>query len=61
MQIQEPANRSTTTRASVFFAKFAESFFITKYLNQEVNDGFNICMYERNPYGLAITGDIKIY
>ena len=35
-------------------------FIITKYLKQEVDD-LSICMDERGPCGLSITGDIKIY
>ena len=37
------------------------NFIITKYLKQEVNDDLSICMDERSPYGLSITGDIKTY
>ena len=37
------------------------NFIITKYLNQEVNDNLSICVDERSPCGLSITGDIKIY
>ena len=54
VQIQEPASRSTTTRTFVFLAKFI----ITKYLKQEVHDDLSICVDERSPSGLSITGDI---
>ena len=33
---------------------------ITKYLKQEVNEELSICMNERNPCGLSITGDIDL-
>ena len=59
VQIQEPASRSTTTRAFVFFAKF--NFIITKHLKQQVDDDLSACMDERSPCGLSITGNIKIY
>ena len=32
-----------------------QSFVITKYLKQEVNDDPNICVDERSPCGLSIT------
>ena len=37
------------------------NFIITKYLKQEVDDDLSVCMDERSPCGLSITGDIKIY
>ena len=37
------------------------NFIITKYLKQEVHGDLSICMDERSPYGLSMTGDIKIY
>ena len=40
---------------------FLQNFIITKYLEQEVNEDLSICMDERSPCGLSITGDIKIY
>ena len=45
VQIQEPASRSTTTRAFVFLAKFV----VTKYLKQEINDDFSVSMDEHRP------------
>ena len=46
----------TATRAFVFLAKPI----VTKYLKQEVNEELSICMDERNPCGLSITGDIDL-
>ena len=43
-----------------FFQNFL-NFIITKYLKQEVNDDLSLCMVERSPCDLSITGDIKIY
>ena len=37
------------------------NFIITKYLKQDVDDDLNLCVVKRNPCGLSITGDIKIY
>ena len=54
--MKEPASRSTTTRAFVFFAKV-----ITKHLKQEVDDDLSVCMDKRSLCGLFITGDNKIY
>ena len=34
---------------------------ITKYLKQEVDDSLSVCVDERSPSGLSITGDIKSY
>ena len=55
--MKEPASRSTTTRAFVFFAKII----ITKHLKQEVDDDLSVCMDKRSLCGLFITGDNKIY
>ena len=40
---------------------FLQSFFITKYLKEEVDDDLSICVDEHSSCGLSITGDIKIY
>ena len=40
---------------------FPQNFIITKYLKQEVDDDRSVCMDERSPCDLSITGDIKIY
>ena len=37
------------------------NFIIVKYLKQEVDDNLSVCLDERSPFGLCITGDIKIY
>ena len=37
------------------------NFVITKYLKQEVDNDLSLCVVERSPCGLSITGDIKIY
>ena len=37
------------------------NFVFTKYLKQEVNDDLSLCVVERSPCGLSITGHIKIY
>ena len=60
VQIREPTSRSTTTRAFVFLAKFAE-FYYHKYLKQEVDEDLSVCVGEHSPCGLSMTGDIKIY
>ena len=49
VKIQQLANRSTTTRAFVFLASFAE-FTIIKYLKQENDDNLSICVDEHGPY-----------
>ena len=36
-------------------------FVIIKYLKEEVDDDLSVCMDERSPCGLSMTGDIKIY
>ena len=56
VKIQEPASRSTTTRAFVFLAKFT----ITKYLKQEVDDNLRVCVDECSPCVISITEDIKM-
>ena len=40
---------------------FLQSFIITKYLKQEVNDNLMICLNECSSCGLCITADVKIY
>ena len=60
VQIQDFASRSSTTRAFVFLSKFAE-FIIIKYLTQEVDGNLSVCVDERSPCGLPITGGIEIY
>ena len=37
------------------------NFIITKYLKQEVDDDLSVCVDERSPCGLSMTGDRKIY
>ena len=37
------------------------NFIITKYLKQEVDSDLSVCLDKRNPCGLSITRDIKIY
>ena len=37
------------------------NFIITEYLKQGIYDDLSICVDERSPCGLSITGDIKIY
>ena len=37
------------------------NFIITKYLKQEVGDDLSVSADELGPYGLSVTGDIKIY
>ena len=59
IQIQEPASRSTTTRAIV--CHLSLNFVIRKYLKQEVDDDLSVYMDERSPCGLSVTTDIKIY
>ena len=59
VQMQELANRSTTTR--VFICHLSLNFIITKYLKQEVGDDLSVCDDESSPYGLSVTEDIKIY
>ena len=59
VQIQEPANRSTTTRA--FVCDLSLNFVFTKYLKQNVDDDLSFCVDEGSPCGLSVTGDIKIY
>ena len=54
---KSPRSRSPITRAFVSFAKFI----IENYLKQEVDDDLSVCVDERSPCGLSITGNIKIY
>ena len=54
---KSPASRSPSTRAFVSLAELI----ITKYFKQEVNGDLSVCVDERRPSGLSITGDIKIY
>ena len=35
--------------------------FITKYFQQEINDDLSVCVDERSPWDLCITGDLKVY
>ena len=37
------------------------NFIITKYLKKEFDDDLTVRVDERNPCGLSVTGDIKIY
>ena len=37
------------------------NFIITKYLKKEFDDDLSVGVDERSPYGLSVTGDIKIY
>ena len=39
--------------------KFAE-FYYRKYLKQDIDDDLSVCMDERSPCGLSITGDISL-
>ena len=39
---------------------FPQSFIITKYLKQKVDDDLSVYMDEHSPCGLSITGDKKI-
>ena len=59
VQIQEPANRSTTTRAST--CNLSLNFIVIKYLKQELDDNSSVCVGERSPCGISVSGDIKIY
>ena len=45
----------------LYFLQNFLNFAITKYLKQEVDDDLSVCVVERSPCGLSITGDIKIY
>ena len=36
------------------------NFIITKYSKQEVDANLSLCVVERSPCGLSITGDIRI-
>ena len=48
-------------RENLSFLQNLLNFIITKYLKQQVNDDLRVCMDERSPCGLSVTGDIKIY
>ena len=48
-------------RENLFFLQNLLNFIIAKYLKQQVNDDLRVCMDERSPCGLSVTGDIKIY
>ena len=43
------------------YLSFLQNFIVTKYLKQEVDDDLSVCVDERSPCDLSITGDIKIY
>ena len=43
------------------YLSFLQNFIITKYLKQEVDANLSVCVDERSPCGLSVTGDIKIY
>ena len=60
VQIQEPANRSTTMPFLQNFSNY-HKIYVTKYLKQEVNDNLSIFVHEHSLCGLSLTGDIKIY
>ena len=60
VQIQEPTSRSTTMRAIVFLAKFAECYY-DKILQTKIDDNISICVDKHSSCGFSITGDIKIY
>ena len=36
-------------------------FIITKYLKQDTDDDLSICVDERSPCSLSVSGEIKIY
>ena len=36
------------------------NFIITKYLKQDIDDDLSVCVDERCPCGLSITGDISL-
>ena len=48
-------------REHLSFLQNLQSFIVTKYLKQEVDDDLSICVDARGPCGLSLTGDIKIY
>ena len=48
-------------REHLSFLQNLQNFIITKYLKQEVDDNLSVCLDERSPCGLSMTGDIKIY
>ena len=47
-------------REHLSFLQNLLNFIITKCLKLEVDDDLSICLNERSPCGLSITGDIKI-
>ena len=48
-------------REHLSFLQNLLNFIIAKYLKQEVDDDLSVCVDERRPCGLSITGDRKIY
>ena len=48
-------------REHLSFLQNLLNFIITKYLKQEVDDDLSVCVDERSPCGLSMTGDRKIY
>ena len=48
-------------RKHLSFLQNLLNFIITKYLKQEVDDDLSVCVDERSPCGLSMTGDRKIY
>ena len=52
---------SQLPRQHISFLQNLLNFIITKYLKQEVDDDLNVCMDERSPCDLSITGGIPIY
>ena len=59
VQIQDRANRSTTTRT--FVCHLSLNFIITKYLKQEVDDDLSVCVDEISPCSLSVTGDVTCH
>ena len=43
------------------FLQILLNFILTKYLKQDINDNLSICVDERSPFGLSISGSKKIY
>ena len=48
-------------REHLSFLQNLLNFIITKYLKKEFDDDLSVGVDERSPYGLSVTGDIKIY
>ena len=48
-------------REHMSFLQNFRNFINTKYFKQEVDNDLSVCVAERNPCGLSMTGDIKIY